>query len=252
MQKTHTAITRKKGALKKYQEVIVGSLSLFDFLYFEWCCFLSIIPGAIGLAARKIFWPRLFACCGKNTVFAQGVILRRPGSIRLGTSVVISEGCILDGRSDKEEFAITIGDNVILSNNVMLSCKDGSISIGNNVGVNAQTIIQSTHSCPVVIGDDTIIGQACFIVGGGNYTLGSIDTLTREQPIADDGGVMIKENVWLGGKVTVVGGVRIGQGAVVAAGAVMTRSVPEFSVCVGVPARVVKNRRDEDSSNRHS
>lgn len=249
MQKTHTAITKKKGALRKYQEVIVGSFSLFDFLYFEWCCLLSMVPGTIGLATRKIFWPRLFACCGKNTVFGHGVILRRPGSICLGISVVISEGCILDGRSDKEEFAITLGDNVILSNNVMLSCKDGSISIGNNVGINAQTIIQSTHSCPVVIGDDTIIGQACFIVGGGNYTLGPVDTLTREQPIADDGGVILEENVWLGGKVTVVGGVSVGKGAVVAAGAVMTKSVPEFSVCVGVPARVIKNRKDDNFSN---
>ncbi len=245
MQKTHRAVTGEKSALRRYQEVIVGSLSFFDFIYFEWCCLLSIIPGATGLWLRKIFWPRLFAGCGQHVVFGHGVVLRQPGRICLGDSVVISEQCILDGRGNFEEFSIYIGDNVMLSNNVMLSCKNGSIAIGHDVGINAQTIIQSTHSCRVKIGDDVVIGQACFIVGGGNYSLGPLDTLTREQPIADDGGVTIGHNVWLGGNVTVLGGADIGQGAVVAAGAVVTGELPEYSISAGVPARMMKSRKDD-------
>ncbi len=66
-------------------------------------------------------------------------------------------------------------------------------------------------------------------------------------PIKDQGiaksRVRIERNVWLGTKVTVSRGVRIGEGAVVGANAVVTRDLPAYSVAVGVPARVIKDRR---------
>jgi len=49
--------------------------------------------------------------------------------------------------------------------------------------------------------------------------------------------------VWIGTKVTVTSGVTIGEGSVIGANAVVTRDIPPFSVAVGVPARVVKDRR---------
>ncbi|MBM9538002.1 acetyltransferase [Desulfobulbus alkaliphilus] len=52
----------------------------------------------------------------------------------------------------------------------------------------------------------------------------------------------MEENVWLGARVTVLGGVTVGRGSVVAAGAVVTRSLPTFSVSMGVPAKVVRLR----------
>jgi acetyltransferase-like isoleucine patch superfamily enzyme len=191
---------------------------------------------------RKLFWPRLFAACGKKTVFGYGVVLRHPGKIRIGTAVVISEYCVLDGRHTAHDCAIDIGDGVILSNNVMLSCKDGTITIGNKVGINAQTVIQSTNNNPVVIGDDCVIGQRCLVIGGGNYDIDQPGELIRTRPIRADGGVVVAGNVWLGANVTVLGGVSIGEGSVAAAASVISRSIPAFSVCMGVPARVVRQR----------
>lgn len=242
MEKTHKAVTGEGSALEKYRRVIVGSSSLAAFLYYECCQLLSLFPGAAGMALRKIFWPRMFKSCGKGTVFGYGVVVRQPGRIELGASVVVSEYCILDGRTSAGAESIRVGDRTILSNNVMLSSKDGSITVGSDVGINAQTIIQSTTGNSVKIGNDCVIGQRCLIIGGGNYDISDPDRLTRVSPITDDGGVVIEDNVWLGANVSVLGGVTVARGSVAGAGALLSRSVPPFSVCMGVPAKVVRKR----------
>lgn len=238
MKKTHEAVTGNGSALRNYQDVIVGSRSFLFLLYYEICIAMSPIPGALGMVLRKIFWPCLFGSCGKGVLFGTNVLIRHPRKIKVGRSVIISDGCILDGRNSGEGESITVGDNVILSNMVMLSCKDGTIVLGKNSGVNAQAVIQSTNQCPVVLGEDVIIGQGCLIIGGGNYNIDDIDIPIRKQGISNDGGVNVGDNVWIGGKATVLGGVTIGHGSVVAAAAVMTRSVEPFSICKGVPGRV--------------
>ncbi len=243
MKKTHESITGKGSPLGKYQDVMVGSRSLLALLYYEWCVLLGSIPGAPGMVLRKLFWPRLFADCGGGCMFASGITLRQPAKMRLGRAVVISEGCILDGRHADADVSITLGDNVILSTNVMLSCKNGTIIIGDNCGLNAQTIVQSTNDCPVEIGQDCVIGQRCFIVGGGSYNIDRLDVPIRTQGIRADNGVHIGEDVWLGGNVTVLGGVCLGRGSVAGAGAVVTKSAPDYSVLLGVPAKVVQSRQ---------
>ena len=243
--KTHKAVTGKGSALGKYQDVIVGSRSFFYLLYYEWCVWLGVVPGALGMALRQIFWPRLFGSCGKKAAFAAGIILRHPKRIHLGDSVVISEGCILDARNQEKDRAIVLGREVILSNNVILSCKSGSICIGDATGVNSGTVIQSTNECPVSIGADVIIGQGCCVIGGGNYNFERLDIPIRKQGIRDDGGIVIKDDVWLGAKVCVLGGVSIGKGSIVAASAVVAKTVENYSICKGIPAKVTGNRKDE-------
>ncbi|MCF6187877.1 MAG: hypothetical protein L3J49_10465, partial [Desulfobulbaceae bacterium] len=143
--KTHKAITGKGSALSKYQDVLVGNRSFLFLLYFEWCGWLGVVPGALGMLLRQVFWPRIFGACGEKVAFGRGIVLRHPKRIHLGNSVVISEGCILDARNSETDRAIVLGRDVILSNNVVLSCKNGSISIGEATGVNTGTIIQSTN-----------------------------------------------------------------------------------------------------------
>lgn len=242
MAKTHEAVTGKGSALSRYCQVMIGRKSIGALLYYEFCLLMTFIPGAAGMLLRKIFWPKMFGSCGKGTVFGHGVVVRQPKNIRLGDSVVVSEYCVLDARNEENEKAIEVGDSAMLSNNVMLSCKEGTIRIGSHVGVNAHTIIQSTYNNDVVVGKDCVIGQRCFIIGGGNYKLPETEDLIRTQPIAADGGITIAENVWLGGNVTVLGGVKIGTGSVAGAGSVISRSIPAMSVCLGVPARIVKKR----------
>ena len=243
MTKTHAAVTEGGSAVTRYQDVVVGDRSLRATAYYEWCMWLAWIPGALGLFLRKTFWPRLFGSCGKGVVFAQNVILRHPRRIHIGDRVVISEGCILDARNKGANEVIVLGDNVILSNNVMISCKNGTVKIGARTGINAQTIIQSTNHCPVSIGADVIIGPRCYIVGGGNYNTDRLDIPMWRQGIKDDGGVAIENDVWLGANVTVLGGVSLKKGCIAAAGAVIVNSVSSMAICGGVPAKIIKMRQ---------
>ncbi len=240
--KTHAAVTGGGSALRRYQDVMVGGRSLGRTLYYEWCSWLSPIPGALGLVLRKLFWPRLFGSCGAGTQFGAGVVIRHPNRIHLGQRVVISEGVILDGRNADTDEAIRIGDDTMLANSVMLSCKSGTIRIGAHAGIGAQTIIQSTSGCPVGVGDDVIIGPRCYLVGGGSYRLDRLDEPIWKQGIEPDTGCTVEDNVWLGANVTVLGGVTIASGSVIAAGAVVNRSVGENVICAGVPARVIRTR----------
>lgn len=242
MEKTHKSITGKGSSLNRYRQVIIGSDSFAALLYYEFCQLFALFPGALGMVLRKLFWPKMFKQCGKGTVFGCGIVIRQPGKIALGKSVVISEYCVLDGRSGVESPSIRLDDGTMLSNNVMLSCKDGSITIGKDVGINAQSVIQSTNGNPVIIGDDCVIGQRCLVIGGGNYQIEEREKLIRTRPIASDGGVLVENNVWLGANVSVLGGVTVGTGSVAGAGAVISHSIPPFSVCMGVPARVVRER----------
>jgi len=165
LKKTQQAVTGKGSALSKYQDVIVGTRSFPYLIYFEFCLWLGKVPGALGMVLRKLLWPRLFASCGKGTTFAANIILRHPHRISLGNGVVISEGCILDARNAESDDVLKLEDDVILSNNVMISCKNGTTKIGARTGIGAQTIIHSTNDCPVAIGADVMIGPRCYIVG---------------------------------------------------------------------------------------
>lgn len=240
--KSHAAVTGSGSALRKYQNVVVGHESIPGLLYFEWCMFLGVLPGAIGLILRKIFWPRMFGSCGRGCNFGQNIIVRHPHRIHLGVRAVISDGCVLDARTDGDDEVLMLQDDVILSNNVMISCKDGNVVVGARTGIGAQTIIQSTNQCPVTIGEDVMIGPRCYFVGGGSYNVERIDIPMREQGIKPDTGVEVRSDVWLGANVTVLGGVTMQKGSIAGAGSVVTSSIPEYGVCVGVPARVVRTR----------
>lgn len=111
------------------------------------------------------------------------------------------------------------------------------------------------------IGEYSGVGYACMIDRGvniGNYVMMGPEVLiyTRnhrhddtEKPMATQGfddlaPVIIEDDVWIGARSIILPGVIIGKGSVIGAGAVVAKSIPPYSVAVGSPARVVKNRKD--------
>jgi len=242
--KTQRSVTQGASGLKRYQAVLVGSSSLLRTLYYEWCCWLSPIPGAVGLALRKAFWPRLFGQCGKGVMFGAHIILRHPRRIHLGNHVVISEGVLLDARHSESDTVIRIGDDVILANNTMISCKEGSVTIGQRVGIGAYTIIQSAQRCPVFIEDDAILGPRAYLVGGGNYHTDSFDRPISQQGIRQSPGCRVGAGVWLGANVSLLDGADMGEGSIAAAGAVVTGAVAAGAIVGGVPARPIGHRSE--------
>jgi len=125
---------------------------------------------------------------------------------------------------------------------VTISCKDGTVRVGARGGLGTQTVVHAVAGCEVVMGDDMIVGPACYVAGGGNYATDRLDVPISQQGLRDETGVVLEGDVWLGARVTVLPGVRMGRGSVAAAGAVVTRSVPERAVVGGVPATVLRVR----------
>lgn len=114
------------------------------------------------------------------------------------------------------------------------------VSIGDDVFINAGVVFGS--NAPISIGSGVSIGPGCSLLP----TSHALGPSTRRAGKAEARPIVIGEGAWLGANVTILGGVEIGPGAVVAAGAVVTDSVPADVIAAGVPARVV---RKLDTSN---
>jgi galactoside O-acetyltransferase len=184
--KTQATVVGKDPPLRRYMDVILGHRSWAKLIYFEFCTIMGAIPGTAGLFLRKLFWPRLFRSCGSGTVFGANVLLRHPGRIDIGERVVVSDGCILDARHDEAERAIVLGNDVMLSNFVIISCKGGTVELDAGVGLGAQAIIQAVNDCRVTIGEGTMVGPRCFIVGGRNYNLEYTEKPMLQQGLRDN------------------------------------------------------------------
>jgi acetyltransferase-like isoleucine patch superfamily enzyme len=93
-----------------------------------------------------------------------------------------------------------------------------------------------------------------LIVGNhSHHILGKylIDYKEMDKLHPDDLPIYIEDDVWIGARSIILSGVRIGEGSIVAAGSVVTKSVPPYSIVGGVPARVIKSRWTEDQIVEH-
>ncbi len=242
MAKTQQTISGEGASWRRYQDVMIGSRRLARTLYYELCVWLAPIPGALGLALRKAFWPRLFGSCGPGVQFAPGITLRHPHRIHLGARVVISEHCVLDARNETTDQAITIGDDVIVSAFGFLKVKGSTLRIGARTGLGPHAQLIATDGSDIDIGADVLVGPRVSLVGGGEYHLDRVDVPIWRQGIKPNGSVRIEDNVWLGGSAMVLGGTRIGTGSVVAAGAVARGTIDSLVVVGGIPARTIRRR----------
>lgn len=172
---------------------------------------------------------------GKNTQ------LRHKSSLSIGKSCIIDNQVVINGFSQN---GIRLGNNVTLSQGCILMCsgvirnKGVGITIGNNVGMNVRGFISGQGG--VTIEDDVIMGPDVKIIAE-NHLFESLDIPIRLQGESRKG-IIIRSNCWLGANVTILDGVDIGKGCVVAAGAVVTKSFPPYSVIGGVPAKLIKSR----------
>jgi acetyltransferase-like isoleucine patch superfamily enzyme len=229
-----------KSAMSKYTDVVVGRPGLLPLLKFELLTFLfGSMPGALGYWLRKKAYPGLFGSLGKGVVFGRDVCIRHPHRIFLGDNVVIDDNCVLDAKGE-HYYGITVGSGVLIGRNTILSCKGGSIEIGDNSNISANCMLLSESR--LSIGKNVLIAGMTYIVAGGNHGISRIDIPIISQPCVSKGGIRIEDNCWLGANVTVLDGVTIGRDSVIGAGAVVTKSIPEFAIAVGVPAKVIKFR----------
>lgn len=232
-----------RSPLAKYQQLVVGSAGRWATLRYEmYACLAVNLGGALGLALRRMMAPRLLRSCGPGLVVGRGVTLRHPGRIELGQRVLISDGCTLDARCD-EPVGIRLADDVSLGDRCALRCKDGRIDLGAGVGLGAEASVYAVAGNRIDIGHEVMIGPKAYL-GGSQYHTQRHDLPIARQGHDPRGGVNVGPGAWIGAAAIILDGVRIGAHAIVAAGAVVTRDVPDYTVVAGVPARVMRNRRE--------
>jgi acetyltransferase-like isoleucine patch superfamily enzyme len=234
---------RRRSALSKYQELVVGSRSIWRLLVHEAVVSLtSWVPGALGLMLRRASYRCLLGAVGRNVVFGHGIVLRHPHKIRLGDDVVVDDLVVLDAKGTGNE-GITVGRGGFLGRGTILSCKDGDIVLGDFANIGFHSEIFSGSS--VRVGHHALFAAHTYLVGGG-HEFEDGDLAVIDQPRTSRG-IELGDNVWLGAGAKVLDGVRVGSSSVVGAGAVVTSDLPDGAVAVGVPARVVRLRATEPS-----
>lgn len=115
------------------------------------------------------------------------------------------------------------------------TCTDKTI-LGKNVNFNGMKIGGCGN---VVIGDNFHSGSECLIITSNHNYEGKAIPYDNTNICKD---VCIEDNVWLGSRVIILGGVTIGEGAIIQAGSVVVKSIPKYAIAGGNPARVFSQR----------
>ena len=214
-----------------------------------WMRFSGTAPlGRAACAIAGIFWPPFY---GRIPLAAMG----RGG--------YVSPRATLHHSRLRTSAKVFIGDGVLIYEDH----GGGEVELGTGTHIHRDTTIQTGAGGIVTIGDDTHIQPRCQLSAyKGSITIGKrveiapncsfypynhgmdVERPMRQQPVFSKGGIHIEDDVWLGVGTIVLDGVRIGQGAVIGAGSVVTRDIPPMAVVAGVPAKVVKYRDTASAS----
>jgi maltose O-acetyltransferase len=114
------------------------------------------------------------------------------------------------------------------------------ISIGSHCHVN-----EGVRLIDTTIGDYVMIAPNVQLLGGYVHGHEKIDVPMVLQPNVYKGSVRIENDVWIGVNAIILAGVKIGSGSIIAAGSVVTKDVPPYSIAAGVPAKIIKNRLEK-------
>ena len=193
-------------------------MSLYSFLQKIWHYFKCVIitKSEIGILQKKKFF-----CFGKDSIINRPCLqLSGLDKVSIGNGTTILQGCRLAvfGDSDRKRPSILVGDGCYIGfNNTILSSADGSVTIGNNV-----------------------IFASNILVTNENHRIDPESTIPYMDQELSFSNVEIGDGCWIGEKVCILSGVTIGKKCVIGAGSVVTKSIPDYCIAVGNPAKVIK------------
>ena len=162
---------------------------------------------------------------------------------RMGRASVIGKDCTLRGGE-----YIEIGEYTGIGRHSVITCWDSymgekfspSIKIGNDCSIGEYCHITSTNN--IEIGNGVLTGRWVTITDNshGKSLTSEMDIPPVERKIYSKGKVIIGDKVWIGDKASIMAGVCVGKCVIIAANAVVTKDVPEYTIVAGVPAKIIK------------
>lgn len=183
-------------------------------------------------------FPVLWGGIGKDCRISRAAKIINSRVVYLGKDILIADSVILDATIGK----ITIGDYTSILPYALLLTYGGEISIGSHCSVNPFCVLYGMGG--LKIGNNVRIAAQTVIVPA-NHNFNDADVPIRLQG-SEQKGVVIEDDVWIGAGAKILDGVVIGQGCVVAAGAVVNKDVPSYAVVAGVPAHIIRWRKESD------
>jgi acetyltransferase-like isoleucine patch superfamily enzyme len=189
--------------------------------------------GNLGMRIRLLRVPG----AGRDIHVERSALLSYPRRMRIDNGVRIGRNVALRANSGVDP-AIRLGAGCLLQDGAVLNASEGHIEVGERTWVGPYVVIYGNGG--VTLGRDVMIAaHSCLTsVGHGHADL-SLPMM--RQPI-DVAPIVVEDDVWVGMNCTILPGVRIGRGAIVAAGALVRRDVAPFDIVGGVPARVIGKR----------
>lgn len=189
----------------------------------------------------KLFFS--FKCKYKKNIFLNNSINR--GNLKVGSH----SNCI--NLTNKKQ-NILIGSNVTIHGKIICQGK-GRITIEDYTNIRFNSEIGAVNS--IKIGKYVIISHDVYIYDNNNHPISPKKRMILSKSKFEDElnswtnsmskPVVVEDNVWIGFGVTILKGVRIGRGSIIAANSVVTKNIPEFCIAAGNPAMVVKKIQND-------
>ncbi|MBB5349378.1 acyltransferase [Desulfoprunum benzoelyticum] len=204
--------------------------------FLRWC------PGILGLLLRQRLYPCLLGHCGRGVLIGRHVDLINPGGISLGDKVIVNDGARLDaGSHSGPDTAIDVADGAFIGADTLLAAGPGRLIVGEGSNIGSRCTIVAAGD--VVLGHHSLLAGYCMI---GDIPEAPAATAGHDPQIptgpTDKPTIIIGPGCWLGLRSQVTAGVRIGQGVIVGAHALVTEPLPEFAIAVGRPATIKRMR----------
>jgi acetyltransferase-like isoleucine patch superfamily enzyme len=173
-----------------------------------------------------------------KTKFFSKVYIKNPANIFVGKNAKILRRCSLVATRGK----IFIGDGVHLNRMVTINAenKDGEVILGNGVEINEGSLLVARGK--IEVKKNTLIGPGVKIISY-QHTFADITKPIKNQDWII-GDILIDEDCWIGANVVIMANVRIGRGVVVGAGAIVNKSLPDYCIAGGCPAKIIRMRCD--------
>jgi acetyltransferase-like isoleucine patch superfamily enzyme len=201
---------------------------------------LGVIPTGLGRKIRQIVYASIFKRFGEKVGIEANVRFNRPKSIDIGSFSSICDYSLLN--------CWEAGSELILENSVRLDQGFHLQALGGTIRIGAGCYI-GPYVCMAGPGDITV-GKNCLIAShsglyANNHIFSRLDVPINQQGLTTKG-ITIGDDCWLGSGVKIMDGVTVGQGSVIGAGSVVTKNIPPYSVAVGVPAKIIRQRSSEE------